>query len=61
VEKIIPWESSFPLFYLRDRKVEKELSPGNLFSTFEYPFLPWTIFFSGTRQTILFTRAILFS
>jgi hypothetical protein len=27
----------------------KEISQGNLFSTFEYPFLPWTIFFSGTR------------
>jgi hypothetical protein len=46
---------------LRDRKVEKKISQGLFFSTFKYPFLPWTIFFSGTRQTKLFTRAILFS
>jgi hypothetical protein len=31
----------------------KEISLGNLFSTFKYPFLPWTIFFNGTRQTIV--------
>jgi hypothetical protein len=42
VEKKIPWERSFPLFYpslLRDRKVEKNISQGIHFSTF--------LFFTG--------------
>jgi hypothetical protein len=34
VEKKSPWETSFPLFYPSKVLV-------NLFSTFEYPFLPW--------------------
>jgi hypothetical protein len=54
VEKKVPWENSFPLFYPRDgkvksshdftcrgdRKVEKDLSQGIFFSTFKYPFIP---------------------
>jgi hypothetical protein len=27
----------------------KEIIQVKFFSTFEYPFLPWTIFFSGAR------------
>jgi hypothetical protein len=49
VEKRFPWESFFPLLYPWERKVEKNFPWGNLFSTFEYPFFPGTIFFSGTR------------
>jgi hypothetical protein len=48
-EKRFPWESSFPLFLSLGKKSGKELPLGNLFSTFEYPFFPGTIFFSRTR------------
>jgi hypothetical protein len=39
----------FSTFLSLGKKSGKELSLGNLFSTFEYPFFPGTIFFSGTR------------
>jgi hypothetical protein len=61
VEKRIPLESSFPLFYPWDRKVEKNFFQGIHFSIFKYTFLPWTLFFSGTRKRKFGTWEILFS
>jgi hypothetical protein len=50
----------FPPRPLRE-KIGKVLSQGILFSTFKYPFHPWTIFFSQSRKKKCFTREFLFS
>jgi hypothetical protein len=60
VEKRFLWETSFPLFYPWDRKVEKNFPWEISFPPLNILFFPGTIFFSGTRQTQFFTRAILF-
>jgi hypothetical protein len=58
------WKSKFPgkiLFHFSIPQrlgCGKELSQGNLFSTFEYPFLPWDNIFSGSRKTKMLTRDI---
>jgi hypothetical protein len=54
VEKKSPWESSFPM-PLRDRKVEKNFPREMSFPPLHILFFPGTIFFSGTRQTKMFT------
>jgi hypothetical protein len=62
VEKKIPWESSFPLFYPSKAGMWKRTFPGkSLFHLRISFFIPGTIFFSGSRKTKMFTRDIKFS
>jgi hypothetical protein len=50
VEKIFPWKSYFPLFYLWDRKVEQNFPRDISFPHSNILLFPGTIFFSGSRK-----------